>query len=406
MPFEGGEEEDQGRERGAPDRAAAAGAGNHPPAPRSRAAATRRAAARWLVDGSDVVAGHDDLVVPELLIALARPFQRARTPQPEEGGDVVLVFVAGRNAAGAGTRSRETMGGGRGGAVAVSYGGGEPNRSCSWSRRRRGWGVMVEIVRSRAGSGLPRGRAHGCHRLRLEASAGQPRPRGAADWQHLRELLAVRRRGKEGREDRTDPRRIVPAQLRHRLSSRAQGVRRAADLENAYNPAHGRGLGGVPARPAQLQHDRAQLLDGDRGAAGGRLRCPAVVRPRRRHRRPRQQLGAAIVPARALLLEHDPHVDARCRPPLRGRARAPGSAPVKPILVYAPGYDLALPGFDQLHPFDGRKYSRAWTVIRERLGPELERYWEEPREPASDADLLRVHTKENLASLASSSVVA
>ena len=79
---------------------------------------------------------------------------------------------------------------------------------------------------------------------------------------------------------------------------------------------------------------------------------------------------------------------------------------MKPILVYAPGYDLALPGFDQLHPFDGRKYSRAWTVIRERLGPELERYWEEPREPASDADLLRVHTKEHLASLASSSVVA
>jgi len=79
---------------------------------------------------------------------------------------------------------------------------------------------------------------------------------------------------------------------------------------------------------------------------------------------------------------------------------------LKPVLVYAPGYDLSLPGFDRLHPFDGRKFSRAWSIIEQRLGPALADCWDRPAQPASDADLLRVHDAEYLASARSSTVVA
>jgi histone deacetylase 11 len=78
---------------------------------------------------------------------------------------------------------------------------------------------------------------------------------------------------------------------------------------------------------------------------------------------------------------------------------------VKPTLVYSPGYDFFLPGFDQLHPFDGRKFSRAWKIIEERLGPSRRQYWETPVDPVSDEDLLRVHTSEHLASLTASPAV-
>jgi len=75
---------------------------------------------------------------------------------------------------------------------------------------------------------------------------------------------------------------------------------------------------------------------------------------------------------------------------------------LKPVLVYAPGYDLSLPGFDQLHPFDGRKYSRAWKLVEQQLGGALARYWEVPAAPVADADLLRVHAAVYLESLMSS----
>jgi histone deacetylase 11 len=79
---------------------------------------------------------------------------------------------------------------------------------------------------------------------------------------------------------------------------------------------------------------------------------------------------------------------------------------LKTLLVHASGYDFSLPGLDRLHPFDGRKFSRALSIIRQRLGPQMAQHSEELREPASDVDLLRVHTPEYLASLASPSVVA
>jgi len=79
---------------------------------------------------------------------------------------------------------------------------------------------------------------------------------------------------------------------------------------------------------------------------------------------------------------------------------------MKAGLVYSPDYDFSLYGLERLHPFDGHKFSRAWTLICKELGPQLERYWIEPGEPVSDDELLRVHCREYLASLASPIVVA
>lgn len=37
-------------------------------------------------------------------------------------------------------------------------------------------------------------------------------------------------------------------------------------------------------------------------------------------------------------------------------------------LVYSDGYDLHVPLLDHLHRFDGRKYSRAYAVLRAQFG--------------------------------------
>jgi histone deacetylase 11 len=63
-------------------------------------------------------------------------------------------------------------------------------------------------------------------------------------------------------------------------------------------------------------------------------------------------------------------------------------------------------GLERLHPFDARKFSRAWALLRERLGPALDRYWAEPDGPAPDTELRRVHGAEYLESLQRSAVVA
>jgi histone deacetylase 11 len=77
-----------------------------------------------------------------------------------------------------------------------------------------------------------------------------------------------------------------------------------------------------------------------------------------------------------------------------------------PSLVYAPGYDITLLGLERLHPFDGRKFSRAWRLLRERLGAQLDALHHEPAAPITHADLLAVHTPAYLASLRSPAVVA
>jgi histone deacetylase 11 len=74
--------------------------------------------------------------------------------------------------------------------------------------------------------------------------------------------------------------------------------------------------------------------------------------------------------------------------------------------VFSPRYDFSMMGLERLHPFDAHKYGRAWALLKRKLDGDLERYWLDPKEPASDELLLRVHTKEYLASLRSSATVA
>ncbi len=71
-------------------------------------------------------------------------------------------------------------------------------------------------------------------------------------------------------------------------------------------------------------------------------------------------------------------------------------------LIHSPGYDLTLYGLERLHPFDGRKYSRARRRIMAALGARAADLWEAPAAPVSDGDLRLVHTQDYLDTLATS----
>lgn len=77
-----------------------------------------------------------------------------------------------------------------------------------------------------------------------------------------------------------------------------------------------------------------------------------------------------------------------------------------PAIVFSPAYDITFLGLERLHPFDSRKYGRAWAELRKRLGAELSRHHHPVDRPASDAELALAHTPEYLASLRRSSVLA
>ena len=73
-----------------------------------------------------------------------------------------------------------------------------------------------------------------------------------------------------------------------------------------------------------------------------------------------------------------------------------------PRLVFSPKYDLTLYGLERLHPFDGRKYSRAWGRISGALGEKAAALLEAPQAQVTDDRLLLVHTQAYLDTLDSS----
>ncbi len=75
-------------------------------------------------------------------------------------------------------------------------------------------------------------------------------------------------------------------------------------------------------------------------------------------------------------------------------------------LVFSPSYDISLPGLDWLHPFDGRKFSRAWARLSELSDGACEQFLLRPQAPIATEDLLRVHSRDYLDSLSASRVVA
>ena len=75
-------------------------------------------------------------------------------------------------------------------------------------------------------------------------------------------------------------------------------------------------------------------------------------------------------------------------------------------IVFSPKYDLLPNGFGKLHPFDVRKYSRAWSELEKQCTSVLASKWLQPERPVQDDVLLNVHTPQYIESLTSSSNIA
>ena len=57
-------------------------------------------------------------------------------------------------------------------------------------------------------------------------------------------------------------------------------------------------------------------------------------------------------------------------------------------IVYSRHYDIGFFGLERLHPFDSRKYSRAWKVLRREFGRDLAKLHVRPASPVSREELL------------------
>lgn len=62
--------------------------------------------------------------------------------------------------------------------------------------------------------------------------------------------------------------------------------------------------------------------------------------------------------------------------------------------VYSPRFDINFAGLENLHPFDAKKYSRAWARV-----PELHATALSVAAPVGNSDLLRVHSETYLKAL-------
>lgn len=81
-------------------------------------------------------------------------------------------------------------------------------------------------------------------------------------------------------------------------------------------------------------------------------------------------------------------------------------SPSMPRVLYTPAYDVAFLGLERLHPFDGRKSTRALRLARSALGAPLDGLVIAPQGPATQPSLRLIHEEGYLASLRHSAVVA
>jgi len=79
---------------------------------------------------------------------------------------------------------------------------------------------------------------------------------------------------------------------------------------------------------------------------------------------------------------------------------------VLPRLIFSPHYDIRLFGLERLHRFDGRKYGRAWRLLRQRFGNRLDRCWIQPDREVLETELRVVHDPGYLNSLRHSEAIA
>jgi len=75
-------------------------------------------------------------------------------------------------------------------------------------------------------------------------------------------------------------------------------------------------------------------------------------------------------------------------------------------VVYSPHYNIGFYGLERLHPFDSRKYGRAWKLLQRHFGKSLRQLTVRPKRAANDDELKLVHTPEYLLKLRDSKYVA
>lgn len=75
-------------------------------------------------------------------------------------------------------------------------------------------------------------------------------------------------------------------------------------------------------------------------------------------------------------------------------------------IIYSPRYNISFFGAERLHPFDSKKYGRAWKALREQFGKQLAKCHIPVDRPVADDELRLVHTQQYLQSLRSPSVLA
>jgi histone deacetylase 11 len=77
-----------------------------------------------------------------------------------------------------------------------------------------------------------------------------------------------------------------------------------------------------------------------------------------------------------------------------------------PRIVYSRRYNIGFYGLERLHPFDSRKYGRAWRAIRSALGASAKKLLRSVDRPVSREELLLVHSPEYLDQLRDPAMVA
>jgi histone deacetylase 11 len=75
-------------------------------------------------------------------------------------------------------------------------------------------------------------------------------------------------------------------------------------------------------------------------------------------------------------------------------------------IVYTQNYNMGLFGLEQMHPFDVKKFGRAWKLLQSELGPLLKTWHVEVDRPVTDGELLAVHSREHLQRLREPAVLA
>jgi histone deacetylase 11 len=75
-------------------------------------------------------------------------------------------------------------------------------------------------------------------------------------------------------------------------------------------------------------------------------------------------------------------------------------------ICYTPRYNIGFFGLERLHPFDSRKYGRAYRELQKHFGTRLRSLTQSPPRPVRKEELLNVHAEYYLDSLRSPAVVA